>query len=209
MKLLASLIQRTSAFPAALPRIGRLTWRRIMSIGLIGLVFSSVWLAGLAPAWAGLTDDNYDGNIFALYAGNGALVPPRVTLEASLKLGKPAIVVFYVDDSRDCKQFATVVSRLEAYYGRVANFIPIMADSVPLNADLPPTDPGYYYQGSVPQTVLFNQAGDVVLNEVGDVAFERVDDEFRKMFDLLPRSESVELKRRLVNEVNTELVEED
>jgi len=30
----------------------------------------------VAPAQAVLNDDRYDGNIYALYAGNGSLVPP-------------------------------------------------------------------------------------------------------------------------------------
>ena len=45
-------------------------------------------------ASAVLEDDRYDGDIFALYAGNGAIVPPRSTLQNSLKAGKPTVVVF-------------------------------------------------------------------------------------------------------------------
>ncbi|MEQ9353908.1 MAG: thioredoxin family protein, partial [Coleofasciculus chthonoplastes F2-STO-03] len=43
------------------------------------------------------------------------------------------------------------------------------------------------------------------LNERGQVSYEKVDDVFREVFDLLPRSESPELKRRPINEINTEL----
>lgn len=55
---------------------------------LLTLLFSLVTIAGLffpLPAMAGLTDDRYDGDIFALYAGNGSLVPPKITLADSLK----------------------------------------------------------------------------------------------------------------------------
>jgi len=46
----------------------------------------------------------------------------------------------------------------------------------------------------------------LLLNEKGPGAFEQVgDDTFRDVFDLLPRSSSVELKRRPVNEISTEL----
>ncbi|MGB5973778.1 MAG: thylakoid membrane photosystem I accumulation factor, partial [Nodosilinea sp.] len=128
-------------------------------------------LGGQPTALAGLTDDKYDGNIFALYAGNGSLVPPRVTLEQSLKYDKPAIVVIYVDDSSDCKKFASVISQLQAPYGRVANFIPVMADSIPVKASYEPSEPGYYFKSAVPQTLIFNAKGELVFNEIGTVSY--------------------------------------
>jgi hypothetical protein len=177
-----------------------------------GLKVVALVLAGLSllysyspAAMAGLNDDHFDGNIFALYAGNGSLVPPKVTLAASLQQQKPALLVFYVNDSSDCKQFSTVVSQLQSFYGRVADLIPIDVDALPFQSSYAASEPGYYYQGVVPQTVLINQAGQVVFNGKGKVAFEQVDDVFRQVFDLLPRSQSVELKRRFLNEVNTEL----
>jgi hypothetical protein len=166
-------------------------------------------LGGQPAAMAGLNDDHYDGNIFALYAGNGSLVPPRVNLEQSLKYGKPALVVIYVDDSSDCKKFSSVISQLQAPYGRVANFIPIMADSIPVKASYEPSEPGYYFENAVPQTLVFNAAGELVYNYTGMASYEAIDDVMREVFDLLPRSESVELRRRPVNEVNSELVPQE
>jgi hypothetical protein len=166
-------------------------------------------LLGTPSALAGLNDDKFDGNIFALYAGDGALIAPRVTLAQSMQQNRPALLVLYVDDSRDCKQYATVVSQLQAPYGRAASFIPINIDSLPLKSKYEPTEPGYYYKGLVPQTVLIDQKGKVVLNETGQLAYERIDDVFREVFDLLPRSESVELKRRTFNEFNTGLTRSD
>jgi hypothetical protein len=160
-----------------------------------------------SPALAGLNDDRFDGNIFALYGGNGSLVPPKVTLETALKGEKPTLLVFYVNDSSDCKQFTTTVSQLQAFYGRVVNFIPIDVDAIPLKASYDVSEPGHYYQGLVPQTVLLDQSGQVVLNAQGKVPFEQVDDVLRVVFDLLPRSESVTLKQRSVNEINTELAQ--
>jgi hypothetical protein len=176
-------------------------------MALVGLILLT-WLnlGGQPIALAGLTDDNYDGNIFALYAGNGSLVPPRVNLEQSLKYNKPAIVVIYVDDSSDCKTFSSVISQLQAPYGRVANFIPVMADSIPVKEGYEPTEVGYYFEGAVPQTLVFDANGEVVFNHTGIASYEAIDDVMREVFDLLPRSESVELRRRPINEVNTELV---
>ena len=52
---------------------------------------------------------------------------------------------------------------------------------------------------------MFDQSGQVVLNKKGQVPFEEIDDKFREVFDLLPRTESVELKRRAFNEFSSEL----
>ncbi|WP_413167209.1 thylakoid membrane photosystem I accumulation factor [Capilliphycus salinus ALCB114379] len=162
---------------------------------------------GISPASANIDDDRFDGNIFALYGGNGSLVPPRVTLAESINRSKPALLVFFLDDSRDCKQFATTVSRLQQFYGRAADIIPVNVDAIAAETPEDPTDPAHYYRGFVPETVLIDQSGEVVLDEVGLVAFEKVDDKFREVFNLLPRSESVELKRKPINEITIELVE--
>lgn len=178
-----------------------------LSVALLGLVISTWFCLGGQPvALAGLTDDNYDGNIFALYAGNGSLVPPRVSLEQSMKYDKPSIVVIYVDDSSDCKKFSSVISQLQAPYGRAANFIPVMADSIPVKESYAPTEVGYYFNNAVPQTLVFNAEGELVFDHTGITTYEAIDDVMREVFDLLPRSESEELRRRPINEVNTELV---
>lgn len=199
-------------FPSLQHQIGimagkcRLSQRRISRfvLALIG-VLSYLLLLGTPPALAGINDDKFDGNIFALYAGNGSLVPPRITLAESLKASKPALLVYYLDDSSDCKQYSTVISQLQSFYGHAANFIPVNVDAIPLKSSYAATEPGHYYKGLIPQTVLIDSKGKVVLNEKGRVPFEKIDDAFRKVFDLLPRSESVELKQRSFNEFNTEL----
>lgn len=185
----------------------RSSWRRIVSSCLLTLIgaFSCFFLIGASPALAGINDDHFDGNIFALYGGNGSLVPPRVTLADSFNRSKPAILVFYVDDSSDCKQFAIVVSRMQAFYGRSADLIPVNVDAIPLKATYAPTEPGYYYDGAVPQIVVLNQKSEVVLNHKGKVAYEKVDDVLREVFDLLPREITPDLKQRSFNEFSSEL----
>lgn len=180
---------------------------RIVRIVLVTVVLLAGLLGQGGAAIASLQDDNFDGNIFALYAGNGSLVPPKVLLEASLQQHKPALVLFYVDDSRDCKRFSVVYSQLQAGYGRAADFIPINADTVVPGVDYPVTDARHYYQGVVPQLTIFDQKGKVVLDDQGQLAFEAIDDRLRKIFDLLPRTESQTLKRRQFNEVNSELIQ--
>jgi len=178
---------------------------RLVMTGL--LVTVCLWASlGSAPAIAGLTDDDYDGNIFALYAGNGSIVPPRYSLAQSFQQNKPTLLFFFVDDSSDSKAFASVVSQLQAPYGREANFLAIAADSIPVKDSYEPNEVGYYFEGSVPHTVIFDAEDNVVFNEIGQVPYEKVDDKLRQVFGLLPREESEELRRRPINEVNSELV---
>jgi hypothetical protein len=176
------------------------------TIALLGLSYL-VLIATIQPAWAGLTDDNFDGEIFALYAGNGSIVPPKNGLQDSINQSKATVMVFYVDDSRDCKEFAIKISNLQGLYSRVANFIPVRVDSLPVKEAYKPTEPGYYYKGYVPQTVIFDPKGDVRFDESGQVAFEAMDDVMRAIFDLLPREESTALKRRAINEISGELAQ--
>ncbi len=185
-------------------------WQRIIGGFLLLLIvgISSLLIFTTSPAFASINDDRYDGNIFILYAGNGSLVPSRLTLKESLQREMPSLLVYYVDDSSDCKQYSIVVSRLQEFYGRAANIIPVAVDSIPEKSNYSKDEPGYYYQGFIPQTVLLNQKGEVVFNKNGQTSFEEIDTKLREIFDLLPRSESVELKLRTFNEYNSELVEE-
>lgn len=186
------------------------TWGKFFFHGcLLTLLASlmSLWVFSTSPAWAGINDDKYDGNIFLIFAGNGSIVPPRLSLVQSFQRQIPTLLVFYLDDSSDCKQFSFVITRIQDNYGRAVSFIPVSVDSLPVKSTYTPEEPGYYYEGVVPQTVLLDQKGKVVFNGKGQVKYEEIDDALREVFDLLPRSQSVELKRRSFNEFNSELVE--
>lgn len=176
-----------------------------LSICCLTLVFSFTLLS---PALASINDDRYEGNIFILYAGNGSLVPPRMDLPTSLKREKPAILVFYVDDSSDCKQFSGLVTRIQEFYGRAASIIPVSVDSFIDKDQYDLDEPAHYYSGVVPETVILDQKGKVVYDGKGQVPYEEIDDALRKVFDLLPRSESQVLKRRSFNEFNSGMTQE-
>lgn len=181
-------------------------WQRLSNqIKIIFIILVAI-LSLSAPALATINDDAYEGNIFILFAGNGSLVPPRLTLAESRQRELPILLIYYVDDSSDCKQEAIVVSRLQEYYGRAASFIPVAVDSIPPKSKYTNEELGYYYQGVVPQLVVLDQKGKVAFNGKGRVAFEDVDDALRKVFGLVPRPESSQLQRRSFNEFNTELV---
>jgi len=178
-------------------------WRRLVSKCLLLLLW--LFMISIQPAIAGIKDDRYDGNIFVIYAGNGSLVPAKETLAQTLAEHKPALVTFYIDDSSDCKKYAQVVSEVQAFYGRAAEIIPISVDTILADKTYQPTEPGYYYSGGVPQVVVFDQSGKVVLNKKGQVPFAEIDDTLREIFDLLPRTESVELKRRSAKQFSSQL----
>lgn len=182
--------------------------RRWLARILVTLLISLNFLvfSGMPVAIAGLKDDHFDGNIYALYGGNGSLVPPKMTLIDALKnTEKAVLLVFYVDDSRDSKQYASIVSQLQSFYGRVIDILPIMVDSMPIKDTYSQTEPGYYYEGFVPQTVVLDRSGQVVFNAKGQVPFIEVDNAFRQLYNLPARSASEDLKQRSVNEFNTEL----
>lgn len=178
-------------------------WRRLVSKCLLLLL--CIFMIGMQPAFAGMKDDRYEGNIFVVFAGNGSLVPSKLTLAQTLAEHKPAMLAFYVDDSSDCKQYAVFISQTQAFYGRAAEIIPIGVDTIPMKETYDPTEPGYYYSGVVPQVVLFDQSGKVILNKTGQVPFEEIDDKFREVFNFLPRDQSIEFKQRSFNEYSSEL----
>lgn len=158
-----------------------------------------------APSGASRTDDRFDGNIFALYAGNGSLVPARSTLQDARQRQRPAILVFYLDDSRDCKRFSSVISQLQGPYGQSADIIPVNIDTILTGQTYAAEDARHYYRGQVPQTVILNQQGKVVFDEVAQVPYEQLDDRLREVFSLQPRPASTPLKQRAFNEFNSEL----
>jgi hypothetical protein len=178
--------------------------RQILTIVSLSCVLFATLIQ---PAWAGLTDDNFDGEIFALYAGNGSIVPAKNDLTTTIKQGKAAVMVFYVDDSRDCKEFSINISNLQGLYSKVTNFIPVRVDSIPAKESYDQSEPGYYYKGYVPQTVIFDAKGEVRFDQSGQVPFETLDDTMRSIFDLLPREQSAALKRQPLNEISGELAQ--
>jgi hypothetical protein len=183
----------------------KISWSQLALSLLVVIASFAIWTV---PVSATINDDRYEGSVYVLFGGNGSLVPPRMDLPTSLKREKPAILVFCVDDSRDCKQFSIEVTRLQEFYGRAASIIPVSVDSFIDQDKYSPSEPAYYYHGLVPETVILDQKGKMVYDGTGQVAYEEMDDVLRKVFDLLPRSESTVLKRRSFNEFNAGMTKE-
>lgn len=175
--------------------------RIILSVCLILMVMFSI---NVSPASAGMNDDRYDGNVFVLYAGNGSLVPPRLTLKETRDRQLPALLVFYVDDNSDSKKFAPIVSEIQSYYEKVVSIIPIAVDSIPVKTNYAKDEVGYYYKGTIPQTVVLDSQGKVVFDESGQVDFNILDNVFRKLLDLpLREGENLLQPSKAFNEYNS------
>jgi hypothetical protein len=126
-------------------------------------------LAWPGMARADLENDRYDGNIFALYAGNGSLVPPRLSLAEALKLQRVTVLVYYLDDSAASKQFAGVVSELQRVWGGAIELLPLVTDPLQGRADEGASDPLHYWRGSIPEVVVLGTDGRVVFTGSGQV----------------------------------------
>ena len=134
------------------------------------LLFGGAGLLSPLQAWASLNDDRYDGNIFALYAGNGSLVPPRGSLAEALEEGRVAVVIYYLDDSAVSKQFAPVVSELQRLWGNSIELIPLVTDPLQGRSPDGPGDPARYWKGTIPQVVVFDRSGQVVFDASGAIS---------------------------------------
>jgi hypothetical protein len=140
------------------------------------ITVSIALLLHVAPAAAVLNSDSYDGNIYALYAGNGSLVPPANTLEESLAEGRTAVIVYYLDDSAVSKRFAPVVSELQRLWGRSIDLLPLSTDPLQGREALGAGDPATYWSGTIPQVVVIGTDGRVVLDQNGQVPLAAIND---------------------------------
>jgi hypothetical protein len=174
-------------------------------LALLGLLLS---LLVLAPtiAQASLTNNNYDGNIYALYAGNGSLVPPRSSLEQALAEHRPVVVVYYLDDDASSKQFAPVVSELQRLWGNSIELIPLVTDPLQNRPDQGPSDPAHYWHGRIPQVVVFNPDGKVLLDAEGQVGLDSINDAVSQATGITIPEEFRRSTTVSINELNAEVV---
>lgn len=169
-------------------------------VACLGIAFSD-----MQSVQAKLTDDSYDGNIFALYGGNGSIVPPRISLAQSLQQGRAAMLVFYVDDSADCKRFSPILNLAQGFYGKTLSLIAVSVDSLDLQKkEYAPTEEAYYYKGTVPQTVLISGDGKVGFDREGLFGFEDLDTAIRDLLDLPDAPPELKFRNtdKAINEVN-------
>ena len=190
--------------PAALASLTMDLWRRLRTLWLVPAVLS--WLLLASPASAALESNSYDGNIYALYAGNGSLVPPRISLEQAMAAQRTAVVVYYLDDASASKRFAPVVSELQRLWGTSIELIPLAVDPLQNRRDGGTTDPAHYWNGRIPQVVVIDPQGRVRLDQDGQVPLEAINTAISAatgiaLPDTFKRSTTVS-----INELNAEVV---
>ena len=66
------------------------------------------------------------------------------------------MVVYYLDDSAVSKRFAPVVSELQRIWGNRIDLIPLVTDPLQNRPSTGPTDPAAYWNGTIPQVVVFD-----------------------------------------------------
>ena len=168
-------------------------------------IFSSLlilFLLFVNPVYSARDTDSYDGNIYPIYAGNGSLVPPQSTLSESLKNERTSVLVFYLDDSSTSKQFAPVVSGIKLLWSSSVDLIPLSIDELDNDDQKTYKDPGYYWHGKIPQTVILDGKGNVLLDEEGQVSFDKLNDAITKATGLNKPDFDLEVKS--FNEYNSE-----
>lgn len=160
--------------PAHLPlKPSPVDWLRHPLLVLTTLVLV-VALIGPGGAWASLENDRYDGNIYALYAGNGSLVPPRLTLAEALEEHRVTVLVFYLDDSSVSKRFAGEVSELQRVWGNSIELMPLVTDPLQNRADGGVADPLHYWRGVIPQVAVLGADGELVFEASGQVEIDAI-----------------------------------
>ena len=187
---------------------GSFDFRRWRGPGVLAgvLLVLLLVLPGAAPAWAGLDDDRYDGNIFALYAGNGSLVPPRSTLAEARADGRVAVVIYYLDDSSVSKRFAPVVSELQRQWGNSIELIPLVTDPLQNRKAEGADDPATYWKGTIPQVVVFDRAGKVAFDASGAVGSDAINDAVSRATGIPLPAGANALTTESFNELNAEVV---
>jgi len=139
------------------------------------------WVLGafifLSPYQANASRDtnSYDGNIFPIYAGNGAIVPAQTTLQESLKNKRVAVLFFYLDDSSDSKAMAPIISGLDLIWRNNIDIIALTTDELQdkEKSDLP-YEPNYYWNGLIPQTIILNGDGQIKFDQNGMINIDEL-----------------------------------
>jgi len=154
------------------------------------------------PVYSARDTDSYDGNIYPIYAGNGSLVPPQSTLSESLKNERTSVLVFYLDDSSSSKQFAPVVSGIKLLWSSSVDLIPLSIDELDNDEEKTSNDPGFYWHGKIPQVVILDGKGNVLLDKEGQVSFDEINDAITKGTGL--KKPDFDLTVKSFNEYNSE-----
>ncbi|MEX1316391.1 MAG: thylakoid membrane photosystem I accumulation factor [Synechococcaceae cyanobacterium] len=205
---MSSVQEMDQGLPADRRRAALRARARTLSLAVVvSLLVLVLPLWAARPAWGALNNDTYDGNIYALYAGNGSLVPPRSSLGQAMAHGRPAVVVYYLDDDASSKRFAPVVSELQRLWGNSIELIPLVTDLLQNRPDSGLTDPAHYWRGFTPQVVVFAGDGRVLLDAEGQVELGAINEAVSEATGIpLPEAFRGGSSTMSINELNAEVV---
>nr|APP87868.1 hypothetical protein PCKR_063 [Paulinella micropora]AQX44635.1 hypothetical protein PFK_063 [Paulinella micropora] len=158
---------------------------------------------------ASRTTNSYDGNIYPLYAGNGSLVPPPISLGEALKNHRIIVLAFYLDDSAESKIFAPVLSEVQRLWGRSIELIILPTDPLQWQSNSDPLQPAYYWHGRIPQVVVIDKSGTILMDEEGQVPIEIINKAISRASGRESSFEPKESETLSFNELNSELVSQN
>ncbi len=168
--------------------------------GVIALIL--FFIISISSVFAARDTDSFDGNIFPIYAGNGSLVPPQSTLNQSLKNNRTSVIIYYLDDDSSSKEFAPVVSGLKLLWTSSIDLIPLTIDELLTKETTDKTNPRYYWHGNIPQIVVIDGKGEVMLDQEGQVELDKINDAISKATGLEPPDFNISIKS--FNEYNSD-----
>jgi len=180
--------------------------RPLWGLWALALIVALSLSSAPGAAWGSLENDRYDGNIFALYAGNGSLVPPRSSLAQSLAQHRVAVVIYYLDDSSVSKRFAPVVSELQRLWGNGIDLIPVVTDPLQDRPDGGVSDPAHYWDGLIPQVVVIGKDGRVVFDRHGQVSVDAINTAVSEATGIALAPGAGSSATLSFNEINSEVV---
>ena len=136
---------------------------------LVALIFLSPYKANASRG-----SNSYDGNIFPIYAGNGAIVPPQTTLQESLKNKRVAVLFFNLDDSSDSKAMAPIISGLDLIWRNNIDIIALTTDEFQDKEKSDLRNEPNYWNGLIPQTIILNSDGEVKYDQNGMINIDEL-----------------------------------
>ena len=143
---------------------------KILKWLLILLIFLNPY-----QAYADRESNSYDGNIFPIYAGNGAIVPPQTSLKESLKNERVTVLFFYLDDSSNSKAMAPVISGLDLIWKNNIDIIALTTDELQEEEKSDqPTEPNFYWDGLIPQTIVLDSNGEIKFDKNGIIDLDEI-----------------------------------
>ncbi len=160
----------------------------------------------VATVKAARDTDSYDGNIFPIYAGNGSLVPPPSSLSNALDNKRTSVIIYYLDDSATSKAFAPVVSGLKLLWASSIDVLPITTDALQGKENNNPRQEAYYWRGQIPQVVVIDGEGKIVLDQEGQVPIDTINKAISTATGLNEPSFKIQIKS--FNEYNSEPAKE-